>query len=97
MSVPEPKGLKRWARLARSRPTERLGFFTTRCVEAVNADAAGELALKLVADELRERKIIQNPASNPPTLTIAEVRNLAPSELTPSTKGFSFFPEEKMH
>lgn len=95
MIAPEPKGLKRLKKSSRPIPSERLGFFTTRCVEAVDAGAAKEVALDLVADELRGKKMIQNAAENPPTLTISEVRILEPSESMPLGKGFTFFPEEK--
>ena len=72
----------------------RLGFFTTRWVEADGPEAASNTALNMVRQELARRRL-ENEPSDPPLLTVTEVNELKSfDEVIPPGEGFTFFPEE---
>ena len=72
----------------------RKGFYVTRCVEAVDAESAQEIALDMVrADETLAN--IENDESNTPWLSIDEVGEVDDwGDLNPPGSGFAFFIEE---
>lgn len=72
---------------------KRLGFFTTRYVEASNAQEAELLAVQLIRDDPELRPVI-NEHSDPPKVFAEEIVQVAvPSHNRPNT-GYTFYPEE---
>ena len=79
-----------------SQAVQRLGFFTTRWVHASSPEAAGELACKIVVDELAATGTL-NPEDQPVTAQVEEVQGLSWLESLRRRSaggGFSFFPDE---
>jgi hypothetical protein len=72
----------------------RVGFFTTRFVEANNAAAAEGRALDLVRDELRDR--VLNERTNPPMMFIKRMDEVSSfGDRSVPGKGFSWYPEDR--
>jgi hypothetical protein len=78
-----------------SQKIDRLGFYSTRWVQAASADEAGRVARQLVLEELA-----RNGTKNPPELPI----HVAVEEIEPVSwfeavrrgpgQGFGFYPDE---
>lgn len=75
---------------------ERMGFFTTRWVEALKNDEAEKSAIELVKQELETMDVLCNSPQDPPTFSIDKVREIDSFDgfMVPG-KGFSFFPDKK--
>lgn len=71
----------------------RVGFYTTRFVTAVNAEAASEEAIRLIRRELRE--YLKNPPDYPYTLEVEESREdpAAFDRYAPGA-GFTWYEDE---
>lgn len=78
------------------RRTERLGFFTTRCVEAANDSEAADLAVESAVEELTRNNYLQNPESDPPAFRIESLRRKRLLERSPLNRGFTFYPEKDL-
>jgi hypothetical protein len=71
---------------------QRLGFFTTRFVEAESAEEAKHAALALLRGDERLRPL--NRREDSPRVFFDEVEEIQPSEVPAVTPGFSFFSDE---
>lgn len=75
--------------------SKKMGFYTTRFVEAEDESKAESIALDLIRAELNERDIVLNDFMNPPMLYIEkneEVLSYNKKEI--NGKGFTWYPEE---
>lgn len=68
------------------------GFYTTRYVEAVDADTAIDLASSLVRRELA-KALFDGGFWNGLKLEVNIVQTVEPRDANPNAKGFSFFSE----
>jgi hypothetical protein len=71
---------------------ERLGFFTTRFVQANNRDGAELLAIDLIRSDTWLRNSVLNERSDPPRIFAEEIDVVEASEVSEVGSGFSFFP-----
>ena len=70
------------------------GFYVTRCVEAVDAESAQEVALDMVRDDQALANIV-NDETNTPWLSIDKVSEVDEwTALKPPGSGFAFYIEE---
>ena len=69
---------------------ERLGFFTTRIVEAPSKKEAEIEAIRLVKSDEWLRSSLLNAGSDPFVLAAKEVEEALPEEI--ATTGFSWYP-----
>jgi hypothetical protein len=75
---------------------ERLGYFTTRYVEAEDGDGAAEHALDLVRNELNSTGNLLNEIDDPPVVSVSEITQLMSFKgIRVPGKGFTFFPEDE--
>ena len=73
------------------KPT-RMGFYTTRFVQANNRDGAELLAVDLIRSDSWLKKSVSNDRSDPPKIFAEEI-DLVEGEGAPDVgAGFSFFP-----
>ena len=74
---------------------DRLGFYTTRWVQAASADEAGSAARQLVLREL-ERTGTKNPPEQPIGLTVEELAEVSWFEAVRRGpgRGFTFYPDD---
>lgn len=75
---------------------QKLGFYTTRFLEAQNEEGAEEMAIALVRDDPKLRSGVLNEQSDTPVMfaeEIVELESFDGREI-PRT-GFVFYPEEK--
>jgi hypothetical protein len=71
----------------------RLGFFTTRVVKALDANQAKEVILQELSIELQPRLL--NDPLDPPEITVNEVSEIDRSTAaTIANAGFTWYPEE---
>jgi hypothetical protein len=73
------------------KPT-RVGFYTTRFVEANNGDGAEVLAVDLIRSDSWLRKAVSNDRSDPPMIFAEEIEEV---DVPEDALGFSFFPMEE--
>jgi hypothetical protein len=72
---------------------QRFGFYTTRYVEAADADEASEHAIHLAQNELFSTGAILNEHGDPPVFSISEISRIDTFRgLNAPGKGFSFHP-----
>lgn len=69
---------------------KRLGFFTTRYVEATDAREAELLAVQLIRDDTQLRPAI-NERSDPPMVFAEEIVQVA---VPAPNAGYTFYPDE---
>jgi hypothetical protein len=74
------------------KPT-RLGFFTTRLVEARDAVGADRAAAEMILGELAARAPL-NAAEDPPVLRADEIREVAGADASVPKAGFTFYREK---
>ena len=73
------------------KPT-RIGFFTTRFVQANNRDGAELLAIDLIRSDKWLRGTVSNSPSDPPGIFAEEVEVVEGAHDAGVGSGFSFFP-----
>ncbi|NVD73359.1 hypothetical protein HUX88_22880 [Duganella sp. BJB1802] len=74
---------------------ERLGYFTTRYVEAMDPDEASEYALDLVRNELNSTGALLNNVNDPPVAIVSEIEQIGSFRgIDVPGMGFTFFPEK---
>jgi len=71
---------------------KRLGFFTTRFVQADNREETELLAVDLIRNDTWLRDSILNERSDPPRIFAQEISVLDASDVPDVQGGFSFFP-----
>ncbi len=75
---------------------ERMGFFTTRWVEAISKDEAEKMAVELVNQELEALGILRNSPEDPPTFVVEKVREVDSfGDFIVPGKGFTFFQDKQ--
>lgn len=74
---------------------ERMGFFTTRRIEAMNREEAERIALEHVKQELEMLDVLCNSPETPPVFSIEQVHEVSSfgDNIVPG-KGFSFYKDE---
>ncbi len=72
---------------------ERMGFYTTRFLEAKNAEAAELAAIELlrVDDQLKPL----NDRRDPPRVFVDEIEEIDPAKVPLVVRGFTFFPDNE--
>jgi hypothetical protein len=70
----------------------RVGFFTTRFVQANNRDGAELLAIDLIRNDAWLKGAVSNPRSAPPTILAEEIQVVEGDGDPGVGSGFSFFP-----
>ncbi|CAN7737048.1 hypothetical protein [Duganella sp. LjRoot269] len=74
---------------------ERLGYFTTRYVEAADSEEAAEHAMDLVRKELISTGALLNALDDPPIVEVSEISRIESfNGIRVPGKGFTFFPED---
>jgi len=73
------------------KPT-RMGFFTTRFVQANNRDGAELLAVDLIRHDKRLNDAVSNERADPPMLFADEIAVVDEGQVPVSSSGYSFFP-----
>jgi hypothetical protein len=73
---------------------ERMGFFTTRWVEAISKGEAEKMAVEFVKQELQALNVLCNSPEDPPVFVVKKVREVDSFDdfIVPG-KGFTFFQE----
>jgi len=71
---------------------QRMGFFTTRFVEAASMDEARKVAVSHFHSEKKLKSL--NPPDDPPRVIVREVERVKKTEVPRIVHGFAFFPEE---
>lgn len=73
----------------------RMGFFTTRWVEAKNAQDAETFAVEHVKAELAKLNVLCNLPNDPPVISIEQIREVSSfgDSIVPG-KGFTFYEDE---
>src|SRR5262249_24035175 len=74
---------------------KKMGFYTTRFVEAETPENAENIAVELVRNDAELRKAVKNEKPDPPTIYAEEIALLQSFEgiLVPGT-GYTFYEEE---
>ena len=70
----------------------RIGFFTTRVVQANNRDGAELLAVDLIRNDKWLRGAVANSPTDPPMIFAKEIEELEGGDIPDVGAGFSFFP-----
>lgn len=74
---------------------QRVGFYTTRFVEASDPEQAELLAVALVKNDKELRAAVRNERDDPPTIHLEEVVEVADFEgVQVPGAGYSFYAEE---
>ena len=72
---------------------QRLGFYTTRFVEARNSEAAEATAVQVVREDPKLQRTL-NDRSDPPMIFAEEVSEVVERDPEYPNTGYTFFPEE---
>ena len=72
---------------------KRLGFFTTRDVEAVDQQQAVAIAMQLMRGSDKLRALVSNPASDPPQMFVEEIAAIERIDPSKPVPGFSFYDD----
>ena len=76
---------------------KKLGFYTTRYVEAHNKEAAEYVAMDMLRGDPKLAKGVLNDKSDPPMMYAEEVEEIDSFEGLPlSGTGFAFYPDKKV-
>ena len=86
------KGLNFWLKID-DKP-KRVGFFTTRFVEAPDEDEAELKAVKLLGDDPKLHGAL-NERGDPPEIVIEEIDQVRADQVAPVLQGYSFFIDER--
>ncbi len=70
----------------------RMGFFTTRFVQANNRDGAELLAVDLIRNDRWLRGAVSNPQTDPPRIFADEIEVFDGADVPDVGSGFSFYP-----
>ena len=74
---------------------QKLGFYTTRFVEAQKEEGAEEMAIAVVRDDPKLRSGVLNELSDPPVMFAEEIVELKSFDgLKIPRTGFVFYPQE---
>jgi hypothetical protein len=78
-----------------SQEVNRLGFYTTRWIQAESAEEAGRLASRMVLDELMKTGT-KNPPEHPIHVAVDEVVEASWFEMLRRApgRGFTFYPDD---
>ena len=71
----------------------RMGFFTTRFVEAADPEAAEVAAVELLRQDDRLAGQILNDPSDPPTIHLHKIRQLDTEAELRTQQGFTYYAE----
>src|SRR5687768_6172626 len=75
---------------------QKLGFYTTKYVEAQNEEAAEHIVMNMLRDDPKLAKGVLNDKSDPPMMYAEEVEEIESFEAVPLPgSGFAFYPDEK--
>lgn len=75
---------------------QKLGFYTTRYVEALNEEAAEYAVMDMLRGDPKLAKGVLNDKSDPPMMYAEEVEEIDSFEGVPlAVSGFAFYPDEK--
>jgi hypothetical protein len=73
---------------------QRMGFFTTRWIEAFSEEGAANMAIDLVKQELRAVSGMRNDPSDPPIYTVEKIQEIDSFEgFNAPGRGFSFYED----
>src|SRR5256885_8660896 len=86
------KGVNFWLEIDK-RP-KRVGFYTTRFVEADDEDQAEALAVQQLGDDPKLHGVL-NERGDPPEIIIEEIDEIRPDQVAPMLQGYSFFDDER--
>jgi hypothetical protein len=78
--------------LTMSGETKKMGFFTTRHVEAVDPEEAERLAVELIKSDPNLLEIMMYGGDDVPVLCAEEIEEVSASTLEPSA-GYAFYSE----
>lgn len=70
----------------------RMGFYTTRFVQADNPDGAELLAVDLIRHDKKLKDSVSNERSDPPMIFADEIEVIDEAAVPKSSPGYSFFP-----
>jgi hypothetical protein len=73
--------------------SKRVGFFTTRCVNAPDAEKAELAAVQLVRSDAKLQGILNDP-SDPPMIHLDQIRELSDPDSDFANTGYSFYVED---
>jgi hypothetical protein len=85
------KGQNFWLKLEDK--ARRLGFFTTRFVEAPDEDQAGRKAVEILSNDPKLHGVL-NERKDPPEILIEEIAQVTAAQVAPVLQGYSFFADE---
>jgi hypothetical protein len=74
--------------------TERLGFYTTRFVEAEGPEGAEMAAVESIRADTQLAQAISNDRSDPPMIFVDEIQEIMETDILSVGSGFTFFPTE---
>ena len=74
----------------------KMGFYTTRFVEATSPEEAENLSIELIRKDSDLKNVILNERSDPPTIILDSIEELSifGDNSVPGT-GYTFYPEEE--
>jgi hypothetical protein len=75
---------------------QKVGFFTTRIVEANDPEEAELYAFNLIAADDKLRDLTRNSADDPPTFSIEDLQEVGIGFDYPKNIGFSFYVESPL-
>jgi hypothetical protein len=73
----------------------RMGFFTTRFVQADNREGAELLAVDLIRNDGWLKGAVSNPRTDPPVIFAEEIEATEDGSVPDVGAGFSFFPMDR--
>jgi hypothetical protein len=73
---------------------KRMGFYTTRWIEASSSEDAENRAIELIRSDAELRPQVLNAKNDPPMVYIEELAEVEEHDVPDIQQGFSFFPEE---
>jgi hypothetical protein len=85
------KGQNFWLKID-DRP-KRVGFFTTRFVEAGDEDRAERKAVELLSEDPRLHGAL-NERGDPPEIIIEGIDQISADQVAPALQGYSFFDDD---
>jgi hypothetical protein len=73
----------------------KLGFFTTRFVEAATPDAAERIAVDMVRQDVHLHHVVRNAPADPPMIYLEDLAEIPSFDGYPVPgAGYSWFPDE---
>ena len=74
---------------------QKLGFYTTRWVEANNEHDAERFAIEIIRNDPKLNSNTLNKKTDPPLMHASEVKDIGLFEGDEPTPGYVFFPEDE--